>query len=100
MALPQRLRRPGAGRPAPLDGSVEESLPATGFDHPDFLSFGVRGVFSGFAGRSGVAYDGEPAARVMVWVHNGHIAEGTYGNRVAALGSRPRSRPHLQQGVP
>ncbi|WP_336322339.1 erythromycin esterase family protein [Streptomyces lavendofoliae] len=36
--------------------------------------------------------DGDPAARVMVWAHNGHIAKGTYGNRVPALGSRLRER--------
>ncbi|WP_223290934.1 hypothetical protein [Streptomyces avicenniae] len=42
--------------PAPLDGSVEESLLATGFDHPDIVSFGVRGVSAAYAGWSGVAY--------------------------------------------
>ncbi|MCF3143516.1 helix-turn-helix domain-containing protein [Streptomyces platensis] len=42
--------------PAPLDGSVEDSLLATGFDHPDIVSFGVRGVSTGYAGWSGVAY--------------------------------------------
>ncbi|MYY12646.1 hypothetical protein GT204_28070 [Streptomyces sp. SID4919] len=42
--------------PAPLDGTVEESLLATGFDHPDIVSFGVRGVSTGYAGWSGVAY--------------------------------------------
>ncbi|MFH8727039.1 erythromycin esterase family protein [Streptomyces termitum] len=36
--------------------------------------------------------DADPAARVMVWAHNGHIAKGTYGNGVAALGSRLRER--------
>ncbi|MDT9683700.1 helix-turn-helix domain-containing protein [Streptomyces sp. TRM76323] len=48
--------RGAAGGPAPLDGSVEESLLATGFDHPDIVSFGVRGVSTGYAGWSGVAY--------------------------------------------
>ncbi|MGX2995776.1 helix-turn-helix domain-containing protein [Streptomyces sp. JNUCC 64] len=42
--------------PSPLDGTVEESLLATGFDHPDIVSFGVRGVSTGYAGWSGVAY--------------------------------------------
>lgn len=42
--------------PAPLDGAVEESLLATGFDHPDIVSFGVRGVSTAYAGWSGVAY--------------------------------------------
>ncbi|MGW6568842.1 erythromycin esterase family protein [Streptomyces sp. NPDC054975] len=36
--------------------------------------------------------DDDPAARVMVWAHNGHIAKGTYGDRVPALGSRLRER--------
>lgn len=48
--------RGAAGGPVPLDGSVEESLLATGFDHPDIVSFGVRGVSTGYAGWSGVAY--------------------------------------------
>jgi hypothetical protein len=42
--------------PAALPSSVEESLLATGFDHPDIVSFGVRGVSTGYAGWSGVAY--------------------------------------------
>ncbi|MFI0711237.1 helix-turn-helix domain-containing protein [Streptomyces inhibens] len=42
--------------PAPLEGSVEEKLLATGFDHPDIVSFGVRGVSTGYAGWSGVSY--------------------------------------------
>ncbi|MEU7331221.1 helix-turn-helix domain-containing protein [Streptomyces parvus] len=42
--------------PAPLGGAVEESLLATGFDHPDIVSFGVRGVSTAYAGWSGVAY--------------------------------------------
>ncbi|MEW2138887.1 erythromycin esterase family protein [Streptomyces sp. NPDC005409] len=36
--------------------------------------------------------DDDPEARVMVWAHNGHIAKGTYGDRVPALGSRLRER--------
>ncbi|OEU90540.1 erythromycin esterase [Streptomyces abyssalis] len=36
--------------------------------------------------------DDDPGARVMVWAHNGHIAKGTYGVRVPALGSRLRER--------
>ncbi|MFE2166073.1 erythromycin esterase family protein [Streptomyces sp. NPDC059447] len=36
--------------------------------------------------------DEDPEARVMVWAHNGHIAKGTYGDRVPALGSRLRAR--------
>ncbi|MGW6962442.1 hypothetical protein ACWGET_00050 [Streptomyces zaomyceticus] len=39
-----------------MDGMVEESLLATGFDHPDSVSFGVRGVSTAYAGWSGVAY--------------------------------------------
>ncbi|MEV6009174.1 helix-turn-helix transcriptional regulator [Streptomyces sp. NPDC051976] len=42
--------------PAPLAQPVEGSLLATGFDHPDIVSFGVRGVSTGYAGWSGVAY--------------------------------------------
>ncbi|GGU68824.1 transcriptional regulator [Streptomyces albospinus] len=42
--------------PAPLEGSVEKALLATGFDHPDIVSFGVRGVSTGYAGWSGVSY--------------------------------------------
>ncbi|WP_306948100.1 MULTISPECIES: DNA-binding transcriptional regulator [Streptomyces] len=48
--------RGAAGGPAPLDGTVEETLLTTGFDHPDIVSFGVRGVSAGYAGWSGVAY--------------------------------------------
>lgn len=48
--------RGAAGGPVPLDGAVEETLLATGFDHPDIVSFGVRGVSAGYAGWSGVAY--------------------------------------------
>ncbi|MGW7198665.1 erythromycin esterase family protein [Streptomyces chryseus] len=36
--------------------------------------------------------DDDPTARVMVWAHNGHLAKGTYGDRVTALGSRLRER--------
>ncbi|MGD3109414.1 helix-turn-helix domain-containing protein [Streptomyces sp. YGL11-2] len=42
--------------PVPLDGSVEETLLANGLDHPDIVSFGVRGVSTGYAGWSGVSY--------------------------------------------
>lgn len=35
---------------------MEQSLLATGFEHPDIVSFGVRGVSTGYAGWSGVAY--------------------------------------------
>lgn len=57
LSTPSVLVDRGApGGPAPLEGSVEESLLATGFDHPDIVSFGVRGVSTGYAGWSGVAY--------------------------------------------
>lgn len=57
LSTPSVLVDRGAlGGPAPLDGSVEESLLATGFDHPDIVPFGVRGVSTGYAGWSGVAY--------------------------------------------
>lgn len=57
LSTPSVLVDRGApGGPAPLDGSVEESFLATGFDHPDIVSFGVRGVSTGYAGWSGVAY--------------------------------------------
>ncbi|MFJ5800986.1 erythromycin esterase family protein [Streptomyces decoyicus] len=36
--------------------------------------------------------DGSPQARVIVWAHNGHLAKGTYGDGVPALGSRLRER--------
>ncbi|MFD7915052.1 erythromycin esterase family protein [Streptomyces sp. NPDC059752] len=36
--------------------------------------------------------DDDPEARVMVWAHNGHIAKGTYGEQVPALGSALRAR--------
>ncbi|MFF5706941.1 erythromycin esterase family protein [Streptomyces sp. NPDC012794] len=36
--------------------------------------------------------DDDPRARVAVWAHNGHIAKGTYGDQVPALGSRLRER--------
>ncbi|AZS76293.1 hypothetical protein DDE74_06120 [Streptomyces lydicus] len=57
LSTPSVLVDRGApGGPVPLDGSVEETLLATGFDHPDIVSFGVRGVSTGYAGWSGVAY--------------------------------------------
>lgn len=57
LSTPSILVDRGApGGPEPLDGSVEESLLATGFDHPDIVSFGVRGVSTGYAGWSGVTY--------------------------------------------
>lgn len=48
--------RGSAEGPAPLKGAVEDTLLARGFDHPDIVSFGVRGVSAGYAGWSGVAY--------------------------------------------
>ncbi|MFJ3953066.1 erythromycin esterase family protein [Streptomyces libani] len=36
--------------------------------------------------------DDSPQARVIVWAHNGHLAKGTYGDAVPALGSRLRER--------
>ncbi|MCM9082395.1 erythromycin esterase family protein [Streptomyces spororaveus] len=36
--------------------------------------------------------DDAPEARIMVWADNGHIAKGTYGDQVPALGSRLRER--------
>ncbi|WP_243761668.1 hypothetical protein [Streptomyces sp. YIM 98790] len=39
-----------------LEGPVEQALFTSGFDHPDVVSFGVRGVSAGYAGWSGVAY--------------------------------------------
>ncbi|MET7800497.1 helix-turn-helix domain-containing protein [Streptomyces decoyicus] len=57
LSTPSVLVDRGApGGPAPLDGKVEESLLASGFDHPDIVSFGVRGVSTGYAGWSGVSY--------------------------------------------
>lgn len=57
LSTPSVLVDRGApGGPVPLDGTVEESLLATGFDHPDIVSFGVRGVSTAYAGWSGVAY--------------------------------------------
>ncbi|MFJ6104956.1 helix-turn-helix domain-containing protein [Streptomyces sp. NPDC092359] len=57
LSTPSVLVDRGApGGPAPLDGSVEESFLAAGFDHPDVVSFGVRGVSTAYAGWSGVAY--------------------------------------------
>ncbi|KMS74081.1 hypothetical protein ACM01_15765 [Streptomyces viridochromogenes] len=48
--------RGAVGGAVPLDGGVEETLLTGGFDHPDIVSFGVRGVSAGYAGWSGVAY--------------------------------------------
>ncbi len=57
LSTPSVLVDRGApGGPAPLDGTVEESLLATSFDHPDIVSFGVRGISTGYAGWSGVSY--------------------------------------------
>ncbi|MFD6626342.1 helix-turn-helix domain-containing protein [Streptomyces diastaticus] len=57
LSTPSVLVDRGApGGPAALDGAVEESLLATGFDHRDILPFGVRGVSTAYAGWSGVAY--------------------------------------------
>lgn len=44
------------GEPAGLGKSVESSLLSSGFDHPDVVPFGVRGVSAGYAGWSGVSY--------------------------------------------
>jgi hypothetical protein len=48
-----------------LHPSVEESLLANGFDHPDIVSFGVRGVSTGYAGWSGVAYRAHSSERSL-----------------------------------
>lgn len=75
--------------PAPLDGPVEESLLATGFDHPDIVSFGVRGVSTGYAGWSGVAYASHSDERSLttaelvaceltvqaLWCFTGHVQQ-------------------------
>ncbi|MFD4371079.1 helix-turn-helix domain-containing protein [Streptomyces sp. NPDC058486] len=57
LSTPSVLVDRGApGGPAPLHDSVEEQFLATGFEHPDIVSFGVRGVSAGYAGWSGLAY--------------------------------------------
>ncbi|MFI1097333.1 multiprotein-bridging factor 1 family protein [Streptomyces sp. NPDC020917] len=48
-----------------LHPSVEESLLANGFDHPDIVSFGIRGVSTGYAGWSGVAYRAHSSERSL-----------------------------------
>jgi transcriptional regulator with XRE-family HTH domain len=48
-----------------LDGPVEETLLASGFDHPDVVPFGVRGVSAGYAGWSGLAYTSLSAERSL-----------------------------------
>jgi transcriptional regulator with XRE-family HTH domain len=50
---------------SPLHQSVEESLLSSGFDHPDIVSFGVRGVSTGYAGWSGVAYAAHSSERSL-----------------------------------
>ncbi|SDN09463.1 helix-turn-helix domain-containing protein [Actinacidiphila guanduensis] len=57
--------RGAATGPAPLQQSVEETLLATGFDHPDIVPFGVRGVSTGYAGWSGVAYAAHSGERSL-----------------------------------
>ncbi|MDN3267397.1 erythromycin esterase family protein [Streptomyces sp. MA15] len=40
--------------------------------------------------------DDDPAPRVMVWAHNGHLAKGGYGDRVTASRCSTRG-PHAAQ---
>lgn len=66
LSTPSVLVDRGApGGPAPLACTVEESLLATGFDHPDIVSFGVRGVSTAYAGWSGVAYASHSSERSL-----------------------------------
>ncbi|MCX4485756.1 hypothetical protein OG890_17670 [Streptomyces anulatus] len=49
----RRVEGPHRKRWGPcLACTVEESLLATGFDHPDIVSFGVRGVSTAYASHS------------------------------------------------
>lgn len=48
--------RQDPANPLALDASVEGALLASGFEHPDIVSFGIRGVSVGYAGWSGVSY--------------------------------------------
>jgi hypothetical protein len=57
--------RGAAGGVTALDGPVEETLLASGFDHPDVVPFGVRGVSAGYAGWSGLAYTSLSAERSL-----------------------------------
>lgn len=56
LSTPSVLVNRSSANPQPLEPAVEDKLLSDGFDHPDLVSFGVRGVSTGYAGWSGVAY--------------------------------------------
>ncbi|TQF01943.1 hypothetical protein E6W39_06245 [Kitasatospora acidiphila] len=65
LSTPSVLVNRTSATPQPLDASVEDSLLAKGFEHPDLVSFGIRGVSTGYAGWSGVAYAAQDAERSL-----------------------------------
>lgn len=66
LSTPSVLVDRGApGGPTGLDESIEKTLLTSGFDHPDVVPFGVRGVSTGYAGWSGVAYAAQAPERAL-----------------------------------
>ncbi|MFD5417587.1 erythromycin esterase family protein [Streptomyces sp. NPDC127069] len=98
-----RLVAEHAGRSGPGNGA-DEALEHTRIlvraadlvTRPFAASAGEEGVYAArdryMAEAVARLVDDEPAARVIVWEHNGHITKGTYGEGVPALGSRLRDR--------
>ncbi|WP_256176747.1 helix-turn-helix domain-containing protein [Kitasatospora aureofaciens] len=65
LSTPSVLVNRTSAVPQPLDASVEDMLLDQGFEHPDLVSFGIRGVSTGYAGWSGVAYTAQDAERSL-----------------------------------
>ncbi|MFD0377268.1 erythromycin esterase family protein [Streptomyces sp. NPDC127112] len=98
-----RLVAEHAGRSGPGNGA-DEALEharilvraADLVTRPFAASAGEEGVYAArdryMAEAVARLVDDDPGARVVVWAHNGHIAKGTYGDQVPALGSRLRER--------
>ena len=59
------VNRSDTGQPRGLGAAIEAQLLEQGFDHPDLVSFGVRGISTGYAGWSGVAYAAQSAERSL-----------------------------------
>ena len=59
------VNRSETGQPKGLGADIEAQLLEEGFDHPDLVSFGVRGISTGYAGWSGVAYAAQSAERSL-----------------------------------
>ena len=68
LAIPRVLTsRETAGTPSELHraGLIEQSLLREGFDHPEIVDFGVRGISSAYASWSGVVYHPTATERAL-----------------------------------